>query len=101
MNDITVEELKERIEKGEVLNILDVREQDEYNDFNLKGKLIPLGNIPSALEELEDWQNEEIIVHCKRGGRSAAAKDFLSKNGFSNVRNLLGGADDWLEKFGR
>lgn len=100
MTDISVEELKERLGKGETINILDVREQGEYYEFNLKGKLIPLGEIPSAIDDLEEWKNQEIVVHCKRGGRSAAAKDYLSKNGFTQVRNLLGGADEWLAKFG-
>ena len=68
MTDISVEELKERLGKGETINILDVREQGEYNEFNLKGKLIPLGEIPSAIDDLEEWKNQEIVVHCKRGG---------------------------------
>ena len=65
MTDISVEELKERLGKGETINILDVREQGEYDEFNLKGKLIPLGEIPSAIDDLEEWKNQEIVVHCK------------------------------------
>lgn len=91
MNDITVQELKERIEKGEALNIIDVREQYEYDEFNIGARLIPLGDLPAHVDDLDDLMNEEVIVHCKAGGRSAAAKAFLIQNGFTNVRNLLGG----------
>lgn len=91
MNDITVQELKERIENGETLNIIDVREQYEFDEFNIGARLIPLGELPAHVDDLDEWMNSEVIVHCKAGGRSAAAKAFLIQNGFTNVRNLLGG----------
>ncbi|MFM6983851.1 MAG: rhodanese-like domain-containing protein [Chitinophagaceae bacterium] len=91
MTDINAQELKERIEKGEDLNIIDVREQYEYEEYNIGAQLIPLGDLPSKVDDLDDWQNEEVIVHCKSGARSAAAKAFLVQNGFTNVRNLIGG----------
>lgn len=91
MTDINAQELKERIEKGEALNIIDVREQYEYEEYNIGAQLIPLGDLPSKVDDLDDWQNEEVIVHCKSGARSAAAKAFLVQNGFTNVRNLIGG----------
>ncbi len=97
--DITVEELKTRMDSGEKINLIDVREPYEYEEFNLGGKLIPLGTIASSLEDLEDWKNLEIVVHCKVGGRSAAAVDYMQKMGFTNVRNLLGGVLDWQAKF--
>ena len=95
MQDITVSELKERMGNKEPLNIIDVREDWEVQEFNIGGKHIPLGQLQSAVDELDDWRNQEVIVHCKSGGRSAAARDFLMRQGFSNVRNLLGGMMAW------
>jgi rhodanese-related sulfurtransferase len=99
--DITVDELKERLDKGEKINLIDVREQYEFDEFNLGGRLIPLGTLPASLEQLDNLKNEEVIVHCKSGGRSGNAKQFLSQHGFTNVRNLLGGVMEWQKKFGR
>lgn len=89
--DITVEELKERLDKGEDLNFLDVREEYEYDEQNLGATLIPLGELPDRIEELEDWKNNEVIVHCRSGARSGKAKSFMESRGFTNVRNVLGG----------
>lgn len=91
MQDITVEELKERLGKDENMNIIDVREPWEYEEFNIGGKLIPLGELQGAIDDLDDLMDQEVIVHCRSGARSAAAKDFMVKQGFKNVRNLLGG----------
>lgn len=98
MDDITVNELKTRIEKGEKINLVDVREEWEYEEKNLGAKLIPLGDLPARSNELSDWKNEEIVIHCKSGGRSGRAKKFLEAQGFSKVRNLLGGIDDYLSR---
>jgi rhodanese-related sulfurtransferase len=95
MNDITCEELKQRIDAGEKLNIVDVREPYEYEEFNIGGQLIPLGEIPGNLDALANLKNEELIVHCRSGARSNNAKLFLIENGFSNVRNLIGGMVQW------
>ncbi|WP_421829639.1 rhodanese-like domain-containing protein [Larkinella sp.] len=89
--DITVQELKERLDKGEKINLIDVREEYEFDEDNLGGKLYPLGSLPSQIDELEDLQDEEIIIHCRSGARSGRAQQFLEQNGFSNVRNLIGG----------
>ncbi|MCC5920321.1 MAG: rhodanese-like domain-containing protein [Cyclobacteriaceae bacterium] len=91
MKDIEVAELKEKIESGEKIHLLDVREEWEFDEDNIEGKLIPLGELPTRLEELEDWKSEEVIVHCRSGKRSDQAKKFLLANGFENVRNVLGG----------
>ena len=80
---------------------MDVREPAEYEAFNLDGKLIPLGVLAVRLNEIEDYRDEEIVVHCKVGGRSARAKQFLEQSGFKKVRNLLGGTDAWVAKFGQ
>lgn len=96
-NDITVYELKQRLDAGEKLNIIDVREPYEYEAFNIGAKLIPLGQLPSRLSEISHLKNEEIIVHCRSGARSANAKLFLEDEGFTNVRNLLGGILAWQD----
>ena len=89
--DINVTELKERLDKGENLNFLDVREEYEYEEQNLGATLIPLGELPDRIEELEDWKNSEVIVHCRSGARSGRAKAFMESQGFTNVRNVIGG----------
>lgn len=93
MEDITVNELKERLAKEENLNIIDVREEWEYEEANINGKNIPLGQLPQKLGEIEDLKEQEVIVHCKSGRRSDQAKKYLMTQGFSNVRNLLGGIE--------
>ena len=95
MQTISVNELKARLDKGENPIIIDVREPYEFEDFNINGRLIPLGTIQANLPELEDLADEEIIIHCHSGARSAAATDFLSKQGFANVKNLSGGMVAW------
>jgi rhodanese-related sulfurtransferase len=99
MNDITVDELKERMDKGEKLIIIDVREPHEYEEYNIGAQLIPLATLPSKLYELEPYKNEEIIVHCRSGARSGNAKMFMMDSGFTNVRNLLGGMLAWKDRF--
>ena len=89
--DITAQELKQRLDNGEMVHLIDVREEWEYEEANLGGILIPLATLPTRLAELEDWKNEEIVIHCRSGKRSASAQALLVKSGFSNVRNLLGG----------
>jgi len=73
MEDITVKELKERLANKETLHIIDVREQHEYDEFNIGATLIPLGEIPNRLDELTAYENEELILHCRSGGRSGKA----------------------------
>ena len=89
--DITVEELKERLEKGEDLHFYDVREEHEYEEDNLGAILIPLGELPDHLDELEALKDEEIIIHCRSGARSGKAARYLESQGYLNVRNVLGG----------
>ncbi|RMH58956.1 MAG: molybdopterin-synthase adenylyltransferase MoeB [Candidatus Hydrogenedentota bacterium] len=93
---ITVSELKERIEKGDAPVLVDVREPFEYEICNLGGKLIPLGEIPERFSELDP--NQEIVVHCKMGGRSAKAVEFLLEHGYKHVKNLAGGINAWREE---
>ncbi|WP_339704581.1 rhodanese-like domain-containing protein [Algoriphagus aquimarinus] len=91
MEDITVEDLKSRLDKNEKFVFLDVREEWEYEDDNLGAKNIPLADLPTRLEELEDYKDTEIVVHCRSGARSMNAKKFLEAKGFSKVRNTTGG----------
>lgn len=93
--DITIEELKERMDKGESLNLIDVREEYEFDEFNIGATLIPLGELPDRLEEIEAWKDQEILIHCRSGARSGRAKEYLASEGFSNVRNVLGGMLAW------
>ena len=91
MENITVAELKERQENQEPLNIIDVRETWEYEEDNIGAKLIPLGELPNRLQEIEELKEKELIVHCRSGARSARAQKFLRSHGFHKVRNLEGG----------
>jgi rhodanese-related sulfurtransferase len=100
MADITVKELKQRLDAGEQFNFIDVREPYEYADFNLGARLIPLGDLMNRMWELEDMKDQEIVVHCKSGGRSGMAKQLLMANGFTNVRNTEGGVLAWIDQFG-
>ena len=93
MRDITVQELKERMANNETLNIIDVREQWEYEEDNIGARLIQLGDIPVKIAEIENLKNEELIVHCRTGGRSGRAQKYLESHGFTNVRNLIGGIE--------
>lgn len=89
--DISVQDLKARLDAGEEFNFLDVREEYEYEEDNLGALSIPLGELPDRLEEIEDWKEQEVIVHCRSGARSGKAQAFLQAQGFTNVRNVLGG----------
>lgn len=91
MEDITVKELKERLENKEEFVFLDVREEWEYEEDNLGALNIPLGQLPHQLKQIEDFKNQEIVVHCRSGARSGNAKTFLETKGYKKVRNLLGG----------
>lgn len=98
MNDITANELKTRLTGGETVHILDVREPYEYDECSIKGsKLVPLGDLRDQLDNLKSWSDSEVIVHCRSGNRSAAAKVFLQQNGFSSVRSLIGGIEAYRQ----
>ncbi|WP_323755917.1 rhodanese-like domain-containing protein [Roseivirga sp.] len=93
MADITVKELKERMLNGEVKYFIDVREEWEFDEDNLGAKLIPLGDIPHRVTEIEELKETELIIHCKSGARAGRAQKYLISRGFTNVRNLLGGIE--------
>jgi rhodanese-related sulfurtransferase len=95
MEDITIDELKARMDQGEALHIVDVREEYEFDEFNIGAQLIPLGELSDRLDEIEDLKEAELIVHCRSGARSGRAKEYLESEGFSKVRNLIGGMLAW------
>ena len=100
MTTITAEEVKARLDAGEKLNIIDVREPHENAEFNIGGPLIPLGKIQAMqLDELEDLKDEEVIVYCRSGNRSGQACLILDAAGFKNTKNLVGGMLNWREAF--
>jgi rhodanese-related sulfurtransferase len=102
MKSISVEQLKARMDAGEKLNLIDVREPNEYQEFNIGAKLVPLGKIQSMqADELDDLKDQEVILHCRSGKRSATAAMFLETMGFTNTVNVEGGMLAWLEKFGK
>jgi adenylyltransferase/sulfurtransferase len=90
---ITVTELKQRIDAGEAPFILDVREPFEYQIANIGGKLIPQGEVPQRLAEID--RDREIVVQCKSGGRSQRIAEYLKQSGYPNVVNLAGGILAW------
>jgi molybdopterin/thiamine biosynthesis adenylyltransferase/rhodanese-related sulfurtransferase len=95
--EITPEELKEKLENGEDIILIDVREPVEYEINRIEGsKLIPLSKLPEKVNELD--QTREIVLYCKMGGRSARAVQLLRELGFTRVKNLAGGIDAWIEK---
>jgi len=91
--EMDVEEFKQRLDAGERLFVLDVREPQEYQICNLGGYLIPLGDLPKRVSELDS--SHQIVAHCKLGGRSARAVQFLQQAGFQKVHNLKGGILAW------
>ena len=91
MEDITVGELKEKLNKEEDFVFLDVREEWEYEEDNLGALNIPLGQLEHQLDQLEPDRDREIIIHCRSGARSGKAKKFLETKGYQKVRNVLGG----------
>ncbi|MHB8485112.1 MAG: molybdopterin-synthase adenylyltransferase MoeB [Candidatus Acidiferrales bacterium] len=94
--EITPKQLKQRLDRGDDLYILDVRETHEYQICNLNGQLIPLGELPKRVSELDS--SREIVAHCRSGKRSAEAVEFLTKAGFRKIWNLKGGILAWSDE---
>ncbi len=95
MQEITATELKNRMDAGEDVQLIDVRQPDEYAFARIEGaKLIPLGEIMRRIDELDD--SKELILQCKSGGRSAQAIEFLTRAGYQGkMSNLKGGITAW------
>jgi molybdopterin/thiamine biosynthesis adenylyltransferase/rhodanese-related sulfurtransferase/molybdopterin converting factor small subunit len=95
--EVTVEELKSKLDRGDDVFVLDVREPNEYQICRIDGAaLIPLGELPNRTAELD--RSREMIVLCKMGGRSAKAVALLQERGFTNARNLKGGILAWIDR---
>ena len=92
MIEITTAELKDRLSAGEAPFLLDVRQPEEFAAQHIPGStLIPLGELPGRLDELEQYRDQEIVVICRSGNRSGQACMFLEMSGFSKAKNMRGG----------
>ncbi len=102
MQNISVEQLKARLDAGEKINLLDVREDIERADFHIGGTHFRLRRIQDmAIEDIEDLKDEEVICYCRSGQRSQMACLMLEHMGFKNTVNVTGGVLDWMEEYGR
>lgn len=100
MQTITVETLKAKLDAGEKINLVDVREPHEHAAFNIGGILLPLGQVQSLqIDDIEDLKEEIIYIYCRSGNRSGQACLMLEPYGFKNVVNVAGGMLDWEAKF--
>ncbi len=100
MQDITVAEVKERMDAGEKLHIIDVREVHEWEMGHISDINWPMGTVPIKImdmekDQLEELKGKELIINCRSGGRSGQITNYLRGQGFSNVKNLLGGMLAW------
>lgn len=99
MQTITVEELKSKLDSGESLHLVDVREPHEHAEFNIGGILLPLGKVQTMqVDDIEDIKEDTIYVYCRSGNRSGQACLILETMGFKNVINVTGGMLAWQER---
>lgn len=102
MQTITVEELKAKLDAGENIHLVDVREPHENAEFNIGGLLLPLGKVQTMqVDDIEDLKNETVYVYCRSGNRSGQACLILETMGYSNVVNVAGGMLAWQERFAK
>ena len=102
MQTITVEAMKAKLDAGETINLVDVREPHENAEFNIGGLLLPLGKIQTMqVEEIDDLKDQEVFIYCRSGNRSGQACLILETMGYKNVVNVTGGMLAWQEKIGR
>ena len=100
MTTITAAEVKKRLDAGEKLHIIDVREPHENAEFNIGGLLLPLGRVQTMqIDDIDNLKEEEVIVYCRSGNRSGQACQILDMAGFKNTKNLVGGMLNWREEF--
>lgn len=97
--EITVEEYKKRLDSGEEIYLLDIREPHESKIASIGGVLIPMSELPERMSELPEDKNTEIIVYCRTGNRSHHVTLYLKENaGYKNVKNLIGGIYAWHDR---
>lgn len=102
MQTITVEELKAKIDAGETINLVDVREPDEHADFNIGGLLLPLGKVQTLqTDEIDELKDETIYIYCRSGNRSGQACLILETVGYKNVINVAGGMLAWQDRIAK
>lgn len=100
MKTISVEELKAKIDAGEKINLVDVREPHEHEAFNIGGILLPLGKVQSLeTDDIDHLKNDTVYVYCRSGNRSGQACLMLEPYGFKDIINVSGGMLAWQEKF--
>lgn len=96
MHEITSNDLKARLDKGENIILLDVRQPEEHEEKNIANSLlIPLNELPDRVDELDAHKDSEIVVYCRSGNRSGQAIHFLEASGYTNLKNLKGGMLAW------
>jgi sulfur-carrier protein adenylyltransferase/sulfurtransferase len=96
MKEISVQELKQRLDKQEDIQLIDVREEHEAEICEIGGELIPMGDVMDNIDRIS--RSKPVIVHCRSGKRSGAIVQVLEKQGFDNVYNLRGGILAWAEE---
>ena len=100
MENISIQEVRKRMDAGEKLNLVDVREPSENAEFNIGGMLHPLGKIRDfEVDELEELKGKEMIIYCRSGNRSGQAGMMLESMGFTQVKNLVGGMLAWQDAY--
>ena len=101
MQTITVEELKAKLDSGESIHLVDVREPHEHTEFNIGGLLLPLGKLQTMqTDEIDELKDETIYLYCRSGNRSGQACLLLESMGFKNLVNVSGGMLAWQERIG-
>ncbi|MEX0929035.1 MAG: rhodanese-like domain-containing protein [Balneolales bacterium] len=98
VREIEVKELEQKLSGEARPYVLDVREAHEYEVANIDGDLIPLGELEQRLNEVKAAKDDEIVVHCRSGKRSAEAVKILQKHGYTNAKNLKGGILEWARQ---
>ena len=102
MQTITVEELKSKLDAGEPLHLVDVREPHEHAEFNIGGILLPLGKVQTMqTEDIDDLKEDRVYIYCRSGNRSGQACLILETMGYKNVINVTGGMLAWQDKIGK
>jgi rhodanese-related sulfurtransferase len=102
MQTITVEALKAKIDAGDQIHLVDVREPHEHTDFNIGGILLPLGQVQTMqVDAIEDLKNQEVFVYCRSGNRSGQACLILETMGFTNLVNVSGGMLAWQDRYAK
>ncbi|MBX2888265.1 MAG: rhodanese-like domain-containing protein [Ferruginibacter sp.] len=100
MKFISPEELKARLDAGEAVNLLDVRELEEHEIFSIGGRTLSVDEIYAMhIEDIEDWKEMEVVCYCRSGNRSMRAALMLETIGFTQVKNLQGGMVAWKERY--